>query len=210
MGHHPTLASWLTWGLFGNWTSVAFRMVFSSKMAAWDKLWPKGWKADTELCRAPNQEQHTSKMHRTHLFTIKTLIKYDSHRPNIYFGGYFGGHFSHHEALGWQIPAQEMEQLSNYNHNGETWRQWLWNSPIGASTLWGQVHTILWTITLIIHDLAQAKISDFYLPTDWACAKEYVSCKDENQSMKVQLEEVRRIGVDIIWSLAACLPGLRS
>lgn len=33
-----TLASLLTWGLEGKSTSVALRIVFSSKMAAWDKL----------------------------------------------------------------------------------------------------------------------------------------------------------------------------
>lgn len=39
-----TLASPLTGGFDGNSTSVAFNIVFSSKMAAWDKLCPNGCK----------------------------------------------------------------------------------------------------------------------------------------------------------------------
>ena len=38
----PTLASLLATGLTGNWTSVAFNMVFSWRMSCWDWLWPKG------------------------------------------------------------------------------------------------------------------------------------------------------------------------
>lgn len=44
----PTLASWDTMGLAGNSTSVAFRIVFSSKMAAWDKLCPNGCNRQTD------------------------------------------------------------------------------------------------------------------------------------------------------------------
>lgn len=42
-----TLASPLTGGFDGNSTSVAFNIVFSSKMAAWDKLCPNGCKKTT-------------------------------------------------------------------------------------------------------------------------------------------------------------------
>lgn len=44
-----TLASGVTTGLGGNWTSVAFRMVFSCKMSCWDWLWPKGCKSKKQL-----------------------------------------------------------------------------------------------------------------------------------------------------------------
>lgn len=44
-----TLASGVTTGLGGNWTSVAFRMVFSCKMSCWDWLWPKGCKRKKQL-----------------------------------------------------------------------------------------------------------------------------------------------------------------
>lgn len=42
-GEH-TFASLLATGLTGNWTSVAFNMVFSCRMSCCDWLWPKGWK----------------------------------------------------------------------------------------------------------------------------------------------------------------------
>ena len=40
----PTFASLLAAGLAGKSTSLAFRMVLFSKMAAWVWLWPNGWK----------------------------------------------------------------------------------------------------------------------------------------------------------------------
>lgn len=38
-----TLASLETVGLLGNWTSVAFKIVFSSRIVAWDWLCPNGF-----------------------------------------------------------------------------------------------------------------------------------------------------------------------
>lgn len=42
-----TLASLLTTGLTGNWTSVAFNIVFSCKISCCDWLWPNGCKTST-------------------------------------------------------------------------------------------------------------------------------------------------------------------
>lgn len=39
-----TLASLLETGLTGNWTSVAFSIVFSCRMSCCDWLWPNGWR----------------------------------------------------------------------------------------------------------------------------------------------------------------------
>lgn len=43
-GSALTLASLLETGLTGNWTSVAFSIVFSCRMSCCDWLWPKGWR----------------------------------------------------------------------------------------------------------------------------------------------------------------------
>ena len=45
-----TLASGVTGGLEGNSTSLALRIVFSSKMAACDRLCPNGWNHDIRDC----------------------------------------------------------------------------------------------------------------------------------------------------------------
>ena len=52
-----TFASLLTVGLLANCTSVALRIVFSSKMVAWDWLCPKGY--NVQLKKKVNTSTNT-------------------------------------------------------------------------------------------------------------------------------------------------------
>lgn len=40
--------------------------------------------------------------------------------------------------------------------------------PVCPSSLRGEVHPIVWVVTVLIHDLAQAEVSDLHFPQDVA------------------------------------------
>lgn len=56
----------------------------------------------------------------------------------INFGGNLGRHLAHHKAFGWQVP-------------------------VGARTLAGEVHAILWRVVILVHNLRQTKVGDLDL-----------------------------------------------
>ena len=80
-----TFASLLTGGLEGKSTSVAFRIVFSSKMAAWDKLWPNGWNKGKQVTILSSLKIAIH-MYRCTVFKDSILLKLKQifHLPKIY------------------------------------------------------------------------------------------------------------------------------
>lgn len=138
----PTLASLLTWGLLANCTSVAFRMVFCSSMAAWDRSCPNGWNTnkpsshnDKNLLKPwlnilyPRYGRPCILDVFAHLFTIETLIKYHPHGPNIDLGRYFWRLLAHDKTFWRKIPAMK-KRTEETENQGLT--EFTANSTVGG------------------------------------------------------------------------------
>ena len=156
-----TLASELTAGLVGNWTSVALSMVFSSNIVACDWLCPNGF-----FPVVNNTHTHTHKRKKQLIncfqchfngfcltgveITVKTLIKDDSDAPDVDFGGYFRWCLANDETFGRQVP-------------------------ISAGALRRQIHSVLRIVIVLVHDLRQAEIRDLDITAYAAVAQQDVA-----------------------------------
>ena len=139
------LASADTVGLLGNWTSVAFKIMFSSRIVAWDWLWPNGWKKSSII-----ENLVKSLTGQNYLFAVKTLVENDTEWPNVNFWRYFWRCFAHHKAFWWQVP-------------------------VGSCSLRRQIHAMIWIVIFRIHDFGQTEIRDFDVTAHGAAGQQNIS-----------------------------------